>query len=237
MTEPHTVVFVCAANVCRSPLMELVLRECLPEVGWSVSSVGTDVSGGTHATVPTSMCPVSAQIAGVEAGAHIARPMTVEELDGSHLIITASRAERAAVATMAPPARSRTFTLREAIHLGALPPESEEWDAAEVTGSCTTPVERYAAVLHRRRGLLAPPTSPRKLLRWRAAGDPLDIPDVHGSKPAVHRAVLRDLADDVRTLGDRISADSLRARWGDRGAARMATDPSDDPQSSRRPAQ
>lgn len=234
MSAQHTVVLVCAANICRSPLMELVLRDCLPAAEWRILSVGTNVSTGTHSAASSTMCSISAQIAGVDGTAHTPTPMTPEDLERSDLIVTASRAERAAVATMDPSTRGRAFTLHEAIHLGERSPDPEEWEAAQSAGADTSHLQRYAAILHHRRGLLAPPPPPRKLLPWRSPTDPLDVPDVHGSKPAIHRAVLREVADQTRTLGSRIGDDPARKSPGGRGATRTRRAPIEDSQEPRR---
>ena len=69
MGQARPLVFVCTANVCRSPLAERVVRARLADRGWLASA-------GTRATDGQPMCGVSASLlqpAESAPGGHVAR--------------------------------------------------------------------------------------------------------------------------------------------------------------------
>lgn len=192
---------VCAANVCRSPLAEYLLAkgvESLPEFeGHSVSSAGGTAQAGSG------ICVRVGERLGVDgadfAAAHRSRMLTIDEVRRSGLVLTASKAERAAVARLDPSARSRTFTLREAASLAAAGP------VGIPDPTIDRPLEAFAAVIHARRGLTAPPPREAKQGFFRRSkrtpvGDPLDIADGHvlGTRPHLH--TLDEVAEAVDVL-------------------------------------
>ena len=89
-----SVLFVCTANMCRSPMAEYLLREELPkESAWTVRSAGTDAADGMPATDQA----VSAmEEIGVDMGRHRSRRLTRETADEADVIVvmTAAHAER-----------------------------------------------------------------------------------------------------------------------------------------------
>lgn len=198
----HRLIFVCEANICRSPLMELVLRAQRDAAEWETSSAGTRVgSAGAR------MCATSAEIAEIAgdaetpvlAAGHRSEALDADALRASDLILTASRAERSAVAAMVPDARSRAFTLREAAHLGIEPVEPREFDVIagfDADAARTTGLARYAEALHARRGFSAPPKTGRTLL-GRRRRNPFDIPDAHHDSAREHRTMLTATTSDV----------------------------------------
>lgn len=200
----HRLVFVCEANVCRSPLMELVLRADTDDREWRVASAGAHV-----APRGTRMCALSAETA-VAAGtggdmrtladAHRSVPLEAATVGEVDLVLTATRAERGVVAALRPEMRSRAFTLREAVQLGAEPFGSDEIAALSPPRGDGHPVDglaRYAVALHARRGLVTPPTRRRSLL-GRPLPHPFDTPDAHHGALRAHRAMLAATVDDVR---------------------------------------
>lgn len=105
------VLVVCTGNICRSPFVEHVLRMRLEPVPGVVI-----VSAGTAALVGHPMDERAADHArrlGADPTAHRARQMTVDDVRGADLILTASRAHRRAVVESVPRASRITFTLRE----------------------------------------------------------------------------------------------------------------------------
>lgn len=195
----HRLLFVCHANVCRSPLMAATFMASLDAAKvtepWRVDSGGVQAAGGE-------LCAVSAEIvdevlvppmaAEFRARFNPALPR-VKSLEQSGLIITATREERAALAQHDPALRVRTFTLKEAVSLGAASFTPTELELAADRG-----VHGYAAILHERRGLAPVPTRRRRL--GRQPVDPYDIPDVHHAAPRVHRAGLAEVRDVTRQL-------------------------------------
>ncbi|WP_449407517.1 arsenate reductase/protein-tyrosine-phosphatase family protein [Microbacterium maritypicum] len=191
MTE--SVLFVCAQNICRSPLMAAAFQEALRAEGelglgaseWAVESVGTVASEGRRA------CRVSVEIVPAAADHHSVR-LEAEDLDVADLVIAASLEERSLIARLRPQARSRAFTLREALLLGE----------QRITASS---LAEYAAVLDSRRGTLDLPTP--SSLPWRSADDPLDVVDVHQLGTRAHRKGLEKAAADTRLLAARLRRD------------------------------
>lgn len=198
----YRLIFVCEANVCRSPLMEILMRAQPGMRDWHISSAGTRVGAGG-----LEMCQVSASVA--YAGSrntkqqkrpHRSAALDAAALRASDLVLTASRAERSVVAALVPEVRSRMFTLREAVYLGAEPVQQRELellaqfgsDADELSG-----VRRYAEALHARRGFVTPPASRRTLFGARRR-NPYDIADAHHGSDREHEAMLRATAQDVK---------------------------------------
>ncbi len=208
----HRVMFVCAMNVCRSPLMAFVFFEALATgsdpAGWEVTSRGTSVLRSDP------MCEVSASlITGSEAGdafveTHASKPLVAAELESQGLILVASRAERSKIAHLNPGLRSSTFTVREALALGAPPVTQAD---LEIIGRTQTSdhkprIEDYAQFLHQRRGTVAIPARRPSLWSFRPRENPADIPDVHHKKSAEHAARLKTARVDVQKLHDQVRA-------------------------------
>lgn len=204
------IMFVCAANVCRSPLMAYGFEEATRVDGvdtWSISS------GGVTTKAPLPICTFAADVLqqhGVSddvVTSHHSLRVEPGHLDRQDLIIAASKEERSAIALMRPALRSRTFTLNEAVTLGAAPVTAEELAAVSAASKdATAPLAVYAGVLHLRRGTVAvaPPTLKRR--RWRAEVDPQDVPDVHHGRKRVHTTTLRALWDTTQRLHGQVSA-------------------------------
>ena len=198
----HRLIFVCEANICRSPLMEQVLRSRVDAELWEISSAGTRVGPGDRP-----MCTMSVEIAAA-AGAdetaldtHRSTSIDADTLLAADLILTASRAERSTVAQLVPEARSKTFTLLEAIHLGAAAFRQDELEllADFVRDDAVDGLEIYAAALHHRRGFVAPPSVGRTLWGKRRR-NAFDIPDAHHEGDREHRAMLERTAGDIVEL-------------------------------------
>jgi protein-tyrosine phosphatase len=201
----HRLIFVCEANVCRSPLMEGAMRALSGTDGWEISSAGTRVGTGA-----LEMCPASASIVAASGGADAAtltrmhRPRSIDagDLRAADLILTASRAERSAVAALVPEVRSRTFTLREAAYLGKEPVQPQEFELmAEFASSAVEArgLELYAEVLHARRGFIALPVA-RRTLWGKRRRNPYDIADAHHLSARAHHAMQASTVADVEQL-------------------------------------
>ncbi|HKT02033.1 MAG TPA: low molecular weight phosphatase family protein [Rugosimonospora sp.] len=111
--DRFAILFVCHANICRSPMAERLARRTL----------GADVSSaGTHAWHGAEMHEYTRQIL-AERGAgttpHASRPLVPELLAAADLVLTMSRNQRAAAVTLLPAAARRTFTLRQFGRLAA----------------------------------------------------------------------------------------------------------------------
>lgn len=207
---PHRIMFVCAMNVCRSPLMQATFIEALDAdrsgEGWNVLSRGTLVSRReAMCDVAVSLIqPESARAAFAES--HASAALNQTQLAVQNMVVVATRAERARVASLAPQLRNRTFTLREAVFLGEAPPTVAETEAIM---AARKPGERprlaaFAELLHARRGLLPTPTS-KPALAFGDRTDPFDVPDVHQDKARKHLATLKFTQSTVRELHRQIT--------------------------------
>ncbi|SCL27329.1 low molecular weight phosphatase family protein [Micromonospora inyonensis] len=114
MTEQ--VLFVCHANLCRSPMAEYIARRALER--WPVAVT----SAGTNAVEGRPIHPYAAVITaarGIDASGFRSRPLRTDHLTEAALVLTATRRQRAVCVGLAPAAVHRTFTLRQFARLAA----------------------------------------------------------------------------------------------------------------------
>jgi protein-tyrosine phosphatase len=194
-----TLLVVCTANVCRSPLAARLLADALPDADVS--------SAGVQALVDAPMCAVSASVLPEgDVVDHVARQLTPDLVRSSDLVLTMEREHRSAAVRLAPGTQSSVFTLREAAALarghadrGTRPPEE--------LGS-------LASALHGLRGLVALPAAEPPKRRWWSRPvepeDPLTIVDGHGRPDAVHRAAAEQVAATTEALLDALRALPVR---------------------------
>lgn len=115
-TGEFSVLVICHANHCRSPLVEHVLAQEaeLRLLNWSVSSAGT------HANPGRRMHPSAAAVLarrGLDTRDWGARLLEPRLLKAADLVLTAGDEQRAIVARLSPRSLSRTFTLLQFAHL------------------------------------------------------------------------------------------------------------------------
>ena len=106
-------VFVCHANHCRSPMMELLLRAALERRLDDTPSLLVS-SAGTHARPGLPAHPYAVEVLaeqGVDAGGWAATRLDREGIERADLVVTAAASQRREVVAMAPDAEGRTFTL------------------------------------------------------------------------------------------------------------------------------
>ncbi|MGI3784096.1 MAG: hypothetical protein ACRYG2_25315 [Janthinobacterium lividum] len=105
-------VFVCYANHCRSPMMELLLRDALDRSATHppllVSSAGTHAQTGTRAH-PSAVRALAEH--GIDATGWRATRLDLEGIEQADLIITAAAEQRDEVVATSAAAAGRTFTL------------------------------------------------------------------------------------------------------------------------------
>jgi len=109
-----TVLFVCTANQCRSPMAEVIGRQLLathyPEVEWRVGSAGVRAGNGYPAT------PASATVAGrhgFDLSRHSSRALTQQIVEECDLLVTMEVAHKRAILRQFPDAAGRVFVLGE----------------------------------------------------------------------------------------------------------------------------
>jgi glycine hydroxymethyltransferase len=122
-----TILLVCTGNICRSPMASGFLSGLLRERGIddvTVASCGVSAWEGSPAT-PEAVAAMREQ--GQDISRHMARRMSRRMVESTDLIVGMSHEHRDAVRRIARPATSRTFTLKELVHLldAAGPPPTE----------------------------------------------------------------------------------------------------------------
>ncbi|MBB6472954.1 low molecular weight phosphatase family protein [Sphaerisporangium rubeum] len=171
-TGVFRVLFVCSANLCRSPAAERIAGAALAGHPAIVAE-----SAGTHA-VPGGRLPAKAvralEKAGVAgAGERVPRLLTTELIEEADLVLAAALTHRAWIVSACPAAAHRVFTVAE---FGAL--------AAAVPPALVTayddPVRRAHALLAEARDL-----------RGVIPVDRPDIGDPYGGPPRAYRAAVR----------------------------------------------
>jgi protein-tyrosine phosphatase len=113
---PFELLFVCHANLCRSPMAERFAQRALDDAFGATAARVCVSSAGTHAFVGAPMHQGSAQVlreCGVDATGFASRSLSAPILAGAGLVLAAGREQRAACVTMAPATVRRTFTIRQ----------------------------------------------------------------------------------------------------------------------------
>jgi protein-tyrosine phosphatase len=128
-TQPFRVLFVCIGNVCRSPVGERLLAARLPGDRFEVSSAGV---GAMVGYAMSKYAAEELRSYGGDPAGFAARQLTTEILEGSDLILTATRELRSHVLAEVPGALRRTFTILEFAALveraeGTTPAQVVKW--------------------------------------------------------------------------------------------------------------
>lgn len=130
---PFSVLMVCTANYCRSPIAEQLLAAAADNRcgagSWAVSSAGT----AAYSVRP--IHEFSAQVLtdrGVYTQGHRSRLLDAAMLRSTDLVLTATREHRSAVVRLLPAAIGRTFTMLQFARLAALVPPLHGSDGAEL---------------------------------------------------------------------------------------------------------
>lgn len=111
------VVFVCTANVCRSPVAELLFLHRAVSAGWpslSISSAGVRGLAGQALDIQMA---TRLRRDGVASENFKARHLMPDQVESAKLILTAEVEHRSAVVQLAPRALTRTFTMLEFVRL------------------------------------------------------------------------------------------------------------------------
>lgn len=103
-----SILLVCEANLCRSPMAQAILARKLP--GTRVSSAGTRAIPGHPAD------EVAAKLMlehGYDLGSHLTNLLDLEHMRNARLVLTMTMAQRKAVESTYPFARGRVYRLGE----------------------------------------------------------------------------------------------------------------------------
>lgn len=207
--------FVCAANVCRSPAMQFLTAKALQSAGLTTS--WEFASAGTAAADDERMCRVAATAVEEHPGGpgfarrHRSRSITPTLVERAGLILVASHRERAAVARLSPSARQRTFTMVEA----ALLAESASRETSGWPGTGPLSLSSLAGVMHDHRGTAVHGGADRivgRLLPRSRRATSLDLQDVHAGEAKSHKPVL----EGVRWASTHLAGSLARLAQADR---------------------
>lgn len=174
------VLFVCTANMCRSPMAEGIAAALLAERGMAVevSSCGIRTDGSPAAGRAVELMARR----GIDLTEHLSTPLTAERLARADLVVAMSRRHAREVFLVEPAALGRTFTLRELIR------------RATEAGPCPTGTS-FAGWLHS----LSVDRSPEMLL---GASSRDDIADPYGQGTSAYQAVIAELDELIVALVD-----------------------------------
>ncbi len=112
----YSVLFVCTANRCRSPMAEALLKRQAAQLGqaedWQIQSAGT----WTEPNLPvTSHSKVVMAQRGIDLGAHRSRLLTAELLHDAAVILVMTRNQQEALQTEFPEVAHKTHLLSQLI--------------------------------------------------------------------------------------------------------------------------
>ena len=113
MAEPLRVLFVCTANICRSPSMELLARHLAARAGGAglvLGSAGTLARGG-HPIDPETAATLPPELDPDDVAAFRSRRLTPELLREADLVLTAEAVHRQHVLDDHPGLHRTVFTL------------------------------------------------------------------------------------------------------------------------------
>ena len=139
VTAPFTMLVVCTGNICRSPLVEQLLRARLVAAGIQINVQ----SAGTRAMLGGEMTPEAAALSlhygGVPMGHH-PQQLTAQLVAHADVVLTANREHRSEVVSLHPRAARYAFTLNQFARLVAafgsnVPPVSLRAFVAELAAT------------------------------------------------------------------------------------------------------
>jgi protein-tyrosine-phosphatase len=110
----HSVLFVCTANICRSPMAMGLLRAktAHSKEAWRIESAGTWALQSRPAAEKTRQV---LEQQGIDVSDHHSRPVTRELLDSFNLILTMERGHKEALQVEFPRLAGRVYTLTEMV--------------------------------------------------------------------------------------------------------------------------
>lgn len=175
-----TILVICTANICRSPVAAELLRERLRP------GLATVRSAGTHALVDHPAAEETRAFVRRELGrdtAHRAAQLTRAQTEAADLVITMTEDQRAWVAHEAPQAVRRSFTLLELDRIARLLAEERVADIRGFADACA-----------------------RLRTCVKEARAPSDIRDPYGGPPAGYETSFRQIADSSRAVASALNA-------------------------------
>jgi protein-tyrosine-phosphatase len=116
MSRQPAILFVCTANICRSPMAAALFRERLRRDGregqYEVRLAGTWASEGQPASENARLVMKER---GLNIDDHVAHTVVAADVAGADLILTMERGQREALAAEFPASRGKTYLLSEMV--------------------------------------------------------------------------------------------------------------------------
>jgi len=115
MAKPATIVTVCTANICRSPMAEALLRHALkaqPEPLKSIRIVSAGVAARPGDRVSENSV-VALKKVGLDIKAHVSQPLTKQLLDEAVAIFCMTESHRAMIQLTFDPVPRHVYLFRE----------------------------------------------------------------------------------------------------------------------------
>ncbi|MBS0632236.1 MAG: low molecular weight protein arginine phosphatase [Verrucomicrobia bacterium] len=112
---PDTIVVVCTANICRSPMAAGLLKHALaaePEPLRSLKVVSAGVAARGGETVSENSV-IALKKVGIDIAAHISQPLTQAMLDEALVVLCMTESHRAMIRLQAEPPPKNLFLFRE----------------------------------------------------------------------------------------------------------------------------
>ena len=110
-----SILFVCAANICRSPMAEHLFKDLLKKNGFSGSSISVSSAGigNTHGSDASDQAIMVMRDRGLDLCRHRARTINRDIVDGSDLILCMSGDQVSSLKQMFPESQSKFHLLTE----------------------------------------------------------------------------------------------------------------------------
>lgn len=183
-TRTVGVLVVCTANICRSPVAEVLLTRALAAAGDVRVS-----SAGLHALPGQPMAAEMARLLDTPAPGFAARQVTAELVRAADLVLVMTREQRSALVGAVPAAVRRTFTLREFAELAVLADRTGAVPAGSTAG------ERLGALVR-----LAP-----RLRASRPSGAVDDVDDPYGRGDAAFATAMAGIRQAVADIAGAVT--------------------------------
>lgn len=134
----HSVLLVCTANICRSPMAEALLRALLGEaaVDWRIESAGTWALDGEQAA-PRAIKVLKTR--GIDLSQHRSRVVDPNMLNQSRLVLVMEKGHKEALQVEFPRYAHKVFLLSEMV--------GEDFEIKDPIGRSTADFEKTAVEL------------------------------------------------------------------------------------------